>query len=266
MMKATTSTSTCTSPNVDRSLRNVIAMNNLAIAMIEKKCYEQGSDTLYDAYKMIKRIATTATTAAETSPNYNDNCDYISYHHDALIRLSNPDQCRINSPVSFETITPLLSEPLFINLDSPVKVYFVRLEDTSFVDDERHTKSINVQCSIIANNLALSYMILSTVRTRQSDIVKFQKVACTFLRLSCVLYMHIVDTLTCVEENPEPYRLLGWILSNTEQVLQYCGTDQSEYNYIFGPKLLQLRNKIRKIDLFFLSCSQGINDHTAAMA
>jgi hypothetical protein len=268
--------------NECKPLRTAIAMNNLAIAMIEKQYYEQGSQTLYDAYQVIRHIV-------DEQHYYNNvNCEKVrdislSFHnHEALFRSSIPNKCQYKSPISHETITPLLCEPVYIEMDTSAKLYFVRLEDTSFVNGQH--PSIIVECSIILNNLAVSYLILSTVSINQSDCIKFRNVACTFLKLACSMNMKIVDKLTHgVESNLDLYRLFGFILSNTGKVLNACAgmrtttttttttatataTATTEYNSVFCPKTLHLCNTIRRIESFFHACTDGFSDHAAAMA
>jgi hypothetical protein len=253
------------------SYRNAIAMNNIAISMIDNRCVQQGLDTFHDAYQLLKNLVTVRSlrnTSSSISKNNDSIASQSTYHHKALLRLAKPIRCRKVSPVEYETVTPLLNDPLFLKLDTPKKLYFVRMEDMSYVSATSSDKSdLKVECSIILNNLALSYVILSSITSRQFEKQKYLACSTKCTRLACSLHWQVMDNSKIrIESNPEPYRLLGLILSNTEIVFKCCGIKSSECKQIFGPRLQHLRNKIQRIEVFFLECAHGIIEHTAAMA
>jgi hypothetical protein len=267
--------------NYTLSFRDAIAMNNLAVSMMEKNCYQQGLDTFHEAYQLTKdvvgvqrrRFRTMSTKTSKETNDFIETETGSTFYHRTLLRSTKPVPCRKISPTQYATVTPLLNEPLLfskVQSTNNGRLYFVRMEDMSYIDTKigsNHESQLNVICSIIQNNLALSYTILSTVTIRQSECKQFLTLARHYIRLSLYLYWTVVKSSELsMMLHSEIYRLLGFIISNTEIVFTLCGMNINECKYIIGPKLLHIQSKLQRMESFFLDCAYGIVDHTAAMA
>jgi hypothetical protein len=160
----------------------------------------------------------------------------------------------------------MIKEAILIDNAPITKTYFIRIEDVHSLNGN-DTTTPSTECAIIMNNLALAYLLMSSIAPHVDYAKRHSKIACNLIRLSCSMYTQIVEKHgNGIEINPEPYRLMAILISNTEKTLLLSGMNAEEYRYIFGAKLTQLRIQIQKIETIFFACANGVTVPAAAMA
>jgi hypothetical protein len=169
------------SSSCNQSYRSVIALNNIGVSLLERRCYQQAAETLKDALSLIKAVSTTQNrhSLQETV-------------HTARQRLANPQAVR-HEVVHVEVLTNTVS----------AKAMRAILEETSCNDSKASAIRIeDFDCgttsefisAILLHNFGLSYYCISKAAKKgSSNEQKYLNGAVRLLRISHSVFAKAID-------------------------------------------------------------------------
>jgi hypothetical protein len=178
------------------TFRNAIALNNMGVLLLSRRCYIQAFDTLNDAIMLLKF----------SSQQHEDGCSLqgfeiesrsiesrsIEKHHLALQRISQPESCENHDTALFEIFrtSEIALEPHPSSSESTVFPSFtpIRIDEIDF--SYRSNDSIEIECGIVLYNFAIAHFCMWQSKTslRSSPCVSHYECALRLLKISHNLY------------------------------------------------------------------------------
>lgn len=149
------------------TFRNAVALNNIGVLLLNRRCYNQALATLNDAVTLLKH------SSQHDDGTYDDLAvDYrresVEKHHLALQRLSQPEVCTSQDFVSIEILRT--SEQLLEDISSSASdmrncptLFPIRIEEIDF--NYRMEGDIDFESGIVLHNYAIAHFCLWKSKT-----------------------------------------------------------------------------------------------------
>lgn len=169
---------------VDETYRSALALNNMAVSMLERNCYEQAASTFKSAVSLVRCCA---GTTEKHEGGWSEAIHAARQRHAKPRPDARADQRFQLDTIGITVSTKDLLSMLILNppgSSSATTLRYIRVED--FDSD---TTTFEMISAILLYNLGLSYYCLSkTFRNNSADQRKFQHGAARLCRISHSLF------------------------------------------------------------------------------
>lgn len=210
--------------------RTAIALNNMGVELLHKRCYSQAANTFYDASRAIKDAL-------------------AGKHHDWQFSLKLAElRCCRPQPVECDAVSlmPLMTDPKFLSsMERPAPFYTIRISD---VDAACFQNSTSLHTCIILYNAGLAHYLLTSRRKGPSmDSVSMLHLA-----------YHVLQETFGNEQDTELFKISIYIRIAIVQCLAHATPTVRE-------KCQTLWNDLRMVACELHQCTEQIYvSHSAA--
>ena len=182
-------------------VRAAVSLNNIAVGLLERKCFAQASETLKDALEALK---SSPWVGGETTETDEPGQALATRHQKATNRLMNPEPSQSIIQLVVVSSESLSAMALARTKQGPIsrEACAIRIE---FCEDEAITDNLTTETAIMLYNLSVSYLCLSAIPSTSWS--SSQRVSMSLMASSYQLLM--THHAECAADSIRTYRLLS---------------------------------------------------------
>jgi hypothetical protein len=174
------------SPSSSAVLRSAAVINNIAVSLLQKRCYNQAMDTLKDSLSVLK-LSTTTAEDARLSYTLRANME-----QKAMLRLARPVPMCSSSQASMclESVSSVSLLQAAASETTPLHHAFcIHIDDPSTFSSDFPEQELAIMSSTVLYNYAIACLCLGKIAKRASvrdnlkkGVLRLSMAACAVLR------------------------------------------------------------------------------------